>query len=243
MPVASLLFRNILTLAASVKSQQATLRCLVGPSCLALKCHSTWQLRQHWPSQLHLHRLRHGRQSICTTVTAASGRASTVCQHMSSSQQGGRSLFCYGYKSASAYHCFYCTHGCMLRKSCATSYNFHVLWLQYVAAFKNVLHCCRLCNKAQAGLQMQGMWKGVWTVDRKMSWLWWLEYVSQLFSSSLWNRARLHHQHIPYCTGSYCSRILLLLENTSALLHSDGGLAIAHSPEVYVVHCKLLPAT
>lgn len=73
MRVASLLFRHTLTLAASVQSQQQALRCLVGPSCHALKCHSTWQLRQQWPSQLHLHRLRHGRQSICTTVTAASG--------------------------------------------------------------------------------------------------------------------------------------------------------------------------
>ncbi len=79
MRVASLLFRHTLTLAASVQSQQAALRCLVGSSCHALKCHSSWQLRQQWPSQLHLHRLRHGRQSICTTVTAASGRPSTVC--------------------------------------------------------------------------------------------------------------------------------------------------------------------
>ena len=78
MRVASLLFRHTLTLAASVPSQQAALRCLVGPSCHALKCHSTWQLRQQWPAQLHLHRLRHGRQSICTTITAASGRPNTV---------------------------------------------------------------------------------------------------------------------------------------------------------------------
>jgi len=79
MRVASLLCRQTLTLAASVQRQQAALRCLVGPSFHALKCHSTWQLRQQWPSQLHLHRLRHGRQSICTTVTAASGGQSTAC--------------------------------------------------------------------------------------------------------------------------------------------------------------------
>ncbi|DBB12270.1 TPA: hypothetical protein ACH3X3_006374 [Trebouxia sp. C0006] len=106
MRVASLLFRQFLTLAASVQSQQAALRCLVGPSCHALKCHSTWQLRQHWPSQLHLHRHRHGRQSICTTVTAASGSATKLKQDFKCKECGkvfgqwtGKCLGCGGWNT------------------------------------------------------------------------------------------------------------------------------------------------